>query len=366
MKKYAYNEITLLQYIFLIHGAQVGVGQLSLPRLLAESGGTDGWIALILGYILTVMISLIVIQVMKRYPQGTILDLLAKYFGKTAGKAATIIVALYFALLVGTNFLAAGLMIQEWILKQTPLYILLFLFVIPTYLIARNGFRILGRYAEFVFFGSLPVFLFLLIPLHEGHWLHLFPLLKEGWKPVLLSVQSTVYSFVGFDLAFFLYPFLQKKQSAAAGIIVANTLSLLIFLFITLACFVYFSPDEITQYNQPTLNLLKVIEFRFIERLEIVFLSAYLFVISTTWIPYMCCFGLSVGWLLGKQDHRNYIAILLVLIVVAAYIMDPSFSQNKQWLNWVSRSGLIYGCAFPVCIWLYMRMHDYVQRRSGK
>ena len=41
MKKYAYNEITLMQYIFLINGTQVGTGVLALPRVLAEKAGKE-------------------------------------------------------------------------------------------------------------------------------------------------------------------------------------------------------------------------------------------------------------------------------------------------------------------------------------
>ena len=50
MKKYAYNDITLLQYIFLINGMQVATGILSLPRVLAEKAGTDGWIAILMTF----------------------------------------------------------------------------------------------------------------------------------------------------------------------------------------------------------------------------------------------------------------------------------------------------------------------------
>ena len=40
------NTISLSQFIFIIHGAQVGTGILFLPRTLAEKSGTDGWLVL--------------------------------------------------------------------------------------------------------------------------------------------------------------------------------------------------------------------------------------------------------------------------------------------------------------------------------
>lgn len=344
----------------------MGIGQLSLPRILAEKGGTDGWIALLIGWAAAVVASLCLIQAAKRYPQGTLIDLLAHCFGKTVGKLAAVVIALVYIAAAGTNLIAASLMIKSWILWQTPLYVLLILFAVPTFLIARNGLRILGRYAEFVFFGSLPVMLFLLVPLRESRWIHLLPLFKEGWGPILTAVQPTVYSFLGFEVAFYLYPFLQKKQSAAAGIVIANTLSLIVFLYITLVCFVYFSPDEIMEYHQPTLNLLKVIEFRFIERLEIVFLSAYLFVVTTTWLPFINFYSYSVGWLLNKHNYSVYVAVFLVAVIAAIYLIDPSFTTNEIVLAWVSKAGIVYAFMFPVALCIYLTMRDLVQRRSGK
>ncbi|ULL14127.1 spore gernimation protein [Paenibacillus sp. H1-7] len=366
MKKYAHNEVTFLQYIFLIHGAQVGVGQLSLPRILAEKGGTDGWIALLIGWAISLTAGLCLIQAAKRYPQGTLLDLMTHCFGKAVGKLTAVIFAMIYIVGAAANMVAAALIIKSWILPNTPLYIILLLFALPSFLIARNGFRILGRYAEFVFFSSLPVMLFLLIPSLEGNWLYLLPLFKDGWGPILTAVQPTAYSFLGFEVAFFFYPFLQKKQWAAAGIVIANTLSLIVFLYITLVCFLYFSPDEITNYNQPTINVLKSIEFRFVERLEIVFLSAYLFAISTTWLPFISCYKYIVGWLLNKQNDSVYVALFLLSLVAFAFAFDPSFSTNEEWIKRISQAGLVYALALPVCLAVYIKLRDHVQRRLGR
>ena len=79
-----------MQYILMIHGVQMGVGVLTLPRELAEKAGTDGWITIIISWFFTTMAGLIIIQIMKKYPNGTILDLLSHYFGKWIGKLGTL------------------------------------------------------------------------------------------------------------------------------------------------------------------------------------------------------------------------------------------------------------------------------------
>jgi len=91
MKKYAYNEITLMQYIILINGVQVGTGVLSLPRVLAEKAGTDGWIAILIGWIFSTISGVFIVKTAARYPEDTIYDILIRLFGKIVGKAFVVV-----------------------------------------------------------------------------------------------------------------------------------------------------------------------------------------------------------------------------------------------------------------------------------
>ncbi|MDF2682406.1 MAG: spore gernimation protein [Brevibacillus sp.] len=360
MKKYAFNELTAMQYIFLIHGAQVGIGVLSMPRDLAEVAGTDGWISILIGWVIAMAASLMIIRIMKSYPEHTIIDLLPLFLGKWLGKACIVIVALYCLLASATVFGNAVAILNVWLLPQTPGYIITLLFAIPAYQIVKNGLRVLGRYAELIFYLTLWIPIVLMTAIKDTNWLHLLPVIKEGWGPVFLASKSTVLSFLGFELAFFLYPFLQKKQYAPLGIVVANTLSMFVFLYMTLFSYAFFSPDEITQYTWPTLNLWKVIEYRFLERIDIIFLAAYLFVLSTTGLPYTYFMVFCTSQLLGKQEHKGHLKILLLLIVVASWLYTPSFIDLKKWTEAWSMAGLVFGYAIPFLlggpIWLFQRL----------
>lgn len=364
--KYTQNQITFMQYIFLIHGVQLGVGLLTLPRELAEKAGTDGWIPLIIGWFFSTLASLIIIQVMKNYPNGTIIDLISHYLGKWCGKIAAFIFILYFAFIGSIIFVREGLFIQFWILPQTSLFILLLLLSIPSYLIVRNNITILGRYAELVFFLTTWMIFFYFTPLKEAHWLHLLPIMKEGWIPIITAAKTTIFSFMGFEIAFFLYPFLQQKHKASAGIFIANTLTLVIFLIVTIVAFTFYSPDEITQYKEPTIELLKIVEFKFLERLEIVFLSIYIFVISTTVLPIFFVTVFSVSQLFGKHDHSKYVIWLLLLNLLYVILLPQTFNQNTQLQRVTEPISLLLGYAFPLCLWVYLLLYSHFKRRGDE
>jgi spore germination protein (amino acid permease) len=359
------NRITLMQYIFLIHGVQMGVGVLTLPRELAEKAGTDGWIAIIISWSISTLASLLIIQIMKKHPNGTLLDLLTHYFGKWVGKAGTILFALYFALLAHVIFIREALFIQAWILPHTEVYVTILLLSIPSYLIARKNIKILGRYSELVFFMTLWTVIIYLIPLKNAEWLNLLPVIKEGWFPILKAAKTAIFSFVGFEIAFFLYPFLHKKEKASLGIVIANSLSLLAFLTITIGAFAFFSPDEITAYNEPTIAKLKVLEFKFIERLEIVFFSFYLFVMSTTVLPLMYLTIFCTTRLTGKQNNNRHLFLLLLIEGIYVILFPPTLDQNTVLQQITEKFSLLLAFAFPLCLWGILKIRGLFKRRAS-
>lgn len=363
MKKYASNDITLMQYIFLINGMQVATGVLSLPRVLAEKAGTDGWIAIVIGWLFSTISGVFIVKTAAKYPDDTIYEILIRFFGKIVGKAFVVAYMMYFAFYSCIVLVNAMLYLKGWLLPKTPDYIVIFLFSIPTLLVARNGPRIMGRYSELNFYMMLWIPLFFLIPLKEsGSWMPFFPILKEGWKSVFTAVPTTIFAYLGFDIAFFLYPFLQKKQYAVHGMIIANTLTMLFYLFATIVCFAYFSPDSITQFNQPVLNLLKVIEFRFLERFDMILLAAYLTIVSTSWIPALYCSVFCSSQLLGKQDHSSHVVVLLLLIIGFVFWTRPSWNQAETWQQVFSNTGVVLTYILPIILLMYGRLYEKLHR----
>lgn len=349
------ESITTLQYIFILNGAQVGTGVLSLPRELAEKAGTDGWMAIVLSWLIGTAAGFVWIKTMQQFPDSSPPELFKRLYGSIVGKLITAAFALYFTFFVWIVQVKAMLYIKAWLLPKTPSYLILLLFAVPTFMVASKGMRIVGRLSELVVYMTLWMPLVFFIPLGDGSLLHLLPLFKDGFVPVVQAVELTIYSMIGFELAAFLYPYLQKKQYAVHGMVAANTLTMLINLFVTLVCFVYFSPSEIKQYNQPALNFLKGIEFRFLERFDMIFLGFYLIVVFTTWVPFLHFSSLGFARLFGKFSHGLFVAVILMLIVGIAFFVHPTWNQAEAWQKGVTQWGGRHGLPISV-IFMGQRM----------
>lgn len=365
MRQHPVIKMTLLQYICLTTGIQISVAFLALPRILAEKAGTDGWITLLIGWAASVAASWAIIQVMKKTSnQESLLTLLKHYLGTWAVWVFGAAFGLYFIYFGYAGIVRAVIVTKTWILPQTPSYIIMILFLLPTYIIASNGPMILGRYAELIVWMALWVPFVYLIPLKDARWLHLLPIMKSGWSPVLTALPDSIYAYVGFASSLILYPFLENREKAALGLAISNSLTLLCYLFITVACFVYFSPKEIQEYNEPVITLLRSLEFKFVERVEILFISFFLLIFSLSWIPTFYIGVFCTSRLLGHQDARSHLRVLLVVLAIGSYFFMPSYRQSERLDSIVGGVGFVLEYLSPffllACIWGYERL----QRRS--
>ncbi|MED0705644.1 endospore germination permease [Aneurinibacillus aneurinilyticus] len=364
MNKPRRNGITLLQYILGVNVTQIGTSILTLPSELAKMATTDGWISIVVGWMIATIVSLCIIGVMAKHPGATIYDVLTHYLGKWFGGAWIIILmcsSLFIAMIVFYEVLR---LIKLFILPNTSSGLLAIFFMIPTYMVLRSGIRIFARYAEFVFFFTLWLPILLLVPLKDAEFIFMLPVLKEGMLPILHAVAPAVISFIGFEIAFILYPYLKNKQAAARGIVIANTITLLVYLQITLSCFLYFSPDEITNLLWPTLTLVKPIHFPFFERFEILFLSFYMFIFSTSFLPSIFIVTENINQFFGKQNWQLPICILLSLILAASFVYIPTHSQLEVMSKWWNWDAYIVFCFFPVLFFLYATLYTRWKQRK--
>ncbi|MGO4547823.1 endospore germination permease [Paenibacillus sp. 2TAB23] len=358
------NSITFLQFVFIISGIQISVAVLSLPRKLAEAAGSDGWMALPLGFVLNLICSYIIVSVMRKCSEKTLIDAISTMMGKWIGKAFALIIALYFFHLMYDGLVRAILIVKIWLMPNTQAYVLMLLLLFPAYKVALGGPRIIGRYAEFVAVISCWLPFVYLFTLKYAHWLNLLPFLKEGFQPVLYAVKETIYPTLGLSAVFILYPYLKNKEKAASALFLSNAVTMSVYMFITIICFIYYSPYESKYYNDPIISILKTIEFRFIERIEVPFISFYLFVFSLVWIPCMYIVSYCIRQIFELDSHRTPLRILCALLIIGTYFFIPTFNQSDKLQHWLIWFGFSMEYILPSLLLIYIILYKRLRPRS--
>lgn len=137
------------------------------------------------------------------------------------------------------------------------------------------------------------------------------------------------------------------------------------FLQITITCFVVFNLDHLQELIWPTLSLLKPISFAFLERFEIIFLSVYMFQISTTGIPFLLFSSLGVTQIVSWKDHQYVLYVLAVLLAITAILYDPSHDTLSAiggvWTNF--GFWLIY--VFPLLLLIIVLVKKRLKKKEN-
>jgi len=345
-------NISILQFILMIFGVQIGIGMLALPRELANKSGTSSWIAIIFGGIICTIISITFIKIREKAPTKSFVDFFTFYLGKILGKIIVFLFSIYFLYMGYTVIVRTILYIQSYILQQTSVTIVLLIFLVPTFQLVSGGVHLIAKYIETIFPIIVFVLLMLLFTLKDMNIYFILPIIKDGWLPIFKTIPTTTMSFLGIEVIFIIYPYLKEKEKAIKGVIIANAMSTFTYLFVTLICFVVYSPYEISRIYEPVIDILSVLEFQYVERLDFVLLSLFLLVISKTWVTYLWVGMCGITELFKLKSYVFVLFILFVVFVLMTYILIPTFSTTNIWINYITITGICIIIGMPIILWI--------------
>jgi len=281
-------------------------------------------------------------------------------------KRSAAVFAFYFAVFAGSAFIREVLFVKLWVLRGSAVPVILLLLAVPSYLVVRKNISILGRYVQIVFFMTMWTMFVYFLTFKEAQFLHLLPVLKEGWKPIFEAVKTLILPFAGFEIILFLYPYLKNKDKAAVGAVIANTLTTVMYLAVSIGAFAFFSPDEITIYHEPEMMMLKVLEFTFVERLEIALFSFYLFTMSSTVLPVIFFTAFCFSKFAGQKKHDKFVILFLVFVLLFVFVYPPTYENIKYMQEFFVKCTLIVSFAFPLLLGgIYVAVQSLENKGGG-
>jgi len=140
----------------------------------------DSWISVIIGALITIPVMILMAQLMKMYPDKSLLCVCCEVFGKTVGKILSVIYLIFFLILASLNLGDLGYFIQSTIMNNTPTLLVVVLFMFVCAQAVKGGAQIVCRYSmlfTFVFLSILVVGTTLSLPLfHLENFLPVFHL----------------------------------------------------------------------------------------------------------------------------------------------------------------------------------------------
>ncbi|MFC5703093.1 endospore germination permease [Cohnella faecalis] len=187
------ERISWAQLLCLVVLFQIGSTPLDL---LAKGAGHDAWISVLVGMACGLLLLLLVFLPLHRLqPDGTLVDMLLRHFGKAIGGLVAAAYVVFFAYRALRNVRDFGELLNMNLYSETPLAVTMLVLTATAAFTVYKGIEVLGRMVEVLVPWTIVGYLFLFALIIGTGLLdfnRLLPLLEEGWKPVWSAVPGVI------------------------------------------------------------------------------------------------------------------------------------------------------------------------------
>lgn len=295
----------------------------------------DAWLALILGFVITIPILWIYSKLLSLLPGKNIYELCLTAFGKITGAFVSLFF-IWFSLHLGALVLFDfNVYINVVGLIYTPELVISIMILTLCIAAGKYGVRILGRWGDFFF--KIVFLLIIFVPLLSVQNMkiqNILPVLQGGIKPVLSGAVSA-YSFPFGETIIFMpiMAMLQDKKSYFKVYLAGSLIGALFLLIITFTNILVLGAYALSINYFPTYITVSLIAIGdFFQRIQI--LVSILFLLCGFVEITICLISASKGLskIFNLKDYKFFLTPCALLIINLSYIVFNNDIESTRFM----------------------------------
>jgi len=303
MKVQITNGMFMALIINMLYAKSIGLTQ----GVIAREVGGDMWLSTIFASMQGLVVMALVVIVIKRMPEGDLIDQFHQIFGKWIGKGAAFLVFIFFIGAYGSIMATFVYHLKDYFLPEAPLV----LFIAGAFLIGAYalffGIEVVARMALIGIFSIIGLNILLMIgSLGKFDIRELLPTFQSGVvKTVWASRHHNTDWAMATMMAAIILPIVKEKKtwikSGTAGICYS---AIIIIMWPILETGVL-SPEVAAQYIISCMQMARSAEIGlFIHRYEMIMIALFALSILTQIMMTFLCSSIAMQKMLGLKDYR--------------------------------------------------------------
>jgi len=333
----------------LVFMAQSGIVIFSLPRLVAETFGTNGWLA-IPGFGLFSALNLWVISKAYNLCKGkSIFEIMENVCPKIVLYPFYLLCAAIWALL-GCMVVKEYVLIFQMISFPTtnPMVFKFCISLLAFLLLIKDIYTISKAITMFFWlFIWMNLLMLAFIPDLEASRLTTF-LFQEGGQWFQGSVK--IYTaFLGYELCLLLFPHFDSTGKWHQSAQIGNLAVILTYTAICLIGFMFFSFEQLRHLTFPMLDTLAYIRLPFIERLENLLYSFLLLNTLDTSVLYYWSAKTALQRVFPKGNNK-WLSFVIVFGTFAVSFLPKTLKEISDWLYVIGHGALYIAVFLPIIV----------------
>lgn len=303
--------------IFLAQSIMIGTGILSLPQKLSPMGYTQSFMPLLFGVIASLTLFAMV-WLCSKFPNDDLFRMNEILLGKWLGKFINLLIIIQFIVFsagIISNYMH---LIQSTALQEQTITMPVLCFLLLLIYIVSGGIKSIARFCIMTFFITIGLFYFTRWAIEKGDPSHFLPLFNFTPKEFYEALKQGYFSILGYELILFYFPYIIDQKKAFRHSLIGIWISIFLCFITTAISVMYYSEWQLKNVEFSVLNLFKAGEFTFIERIDIIGITLWVFLILSSITAYVWCAkrGMDTFLKKKKQSYQLYIIALIIFFIV--------------------------------------------------
>ncbi|OPA75091.1 spore gernimation protein [Paenibacillus selenitireducens] len=359
-QKYQFNAFMLL---FLLSNVQIGVGIFGFQRYIYNESKHDAWLSVILIGIVTHLIMWIMIATLKKHESFDLFDIHRSLFGKWIGSVISICLMIYFIINMTAIIRTYIEAVQSWIFPDFPTWLLSLILLVLMVYGSLGGIRVILQLSFICFFLILGTLILFYYPLQYAEWRRILPIYNTTMQHLLSGAKKMGFTIAGFEIIYFVYHHVKDKNKvmryAQGSILFTN----LLYLIIMIISIVYFSENQMPKTIWGSINLLKIIKYPFLERIEFIAIPFWMFVV----VPGL----MMLAWVLlrGTSKLFGWNQKLTLYGLAGVVFIASIFFQNRRQIDqlndFIGEFSIIVSYLYPCLLFVLTYAAAWWRNRKG-
>ncbi|NOU73777.1 GerAB/ArcD/ProY family transporter [Paenibacillus sp. LMG 31458] len=353
-------KLPFYQTTIMANFAQTGVVIISLPRLLSENIGTNGWAALLICSSVAAF-NLLLISFVYRLGKGR------SIFEISQSALPKFMLVPFFGILTGLWAILGSLVGKEYILilkslsfpSLHPAYLYI-LFEVLVFLLLTKGIMSISRLAVLSFYIIIWNFSLMIYAYEDfdlsrmtTFWFKDATHSFKGWLDVYIS-------FLGYELCLLIFPYTNEKTHLIRAFQIANLITTFSYTLTAFVAFGFFSLHQLQHMKFPVLNLLSYVELPFVKRIDDFVFNITLFRVLMTSVLYSWAAIETIKWILPTSNKQWIPYVILTIFPLASLIIIPSaLEKTEHWLGLFGFAEVGVAFLLPIFLLVILLINKY-------
>lgn len=355
------EKLSPFQASILVYLIQSGVTLFTLPRLVAEAFGTNGWIGLII-VSLFVNINLVLIWLVYKISKGKSFFEIISILPKWITLPTNLFIALVWMLLGVFVMVKFSMILKVLFYQNASLFYFYSMGFILSYLLLKKDLYQIAKSTVVLFYFTVWTVFLLAFHLPEFSFIRLTPFLFKGDTDFVQGGLSIFTALLGYELSILFIHMIERKQ--LKSLIAGNSITSIIYLGVTFVSFGFFSFEQLLREMYPVVTLLGYISFPVLERVESFTFSIFGLKVMMTTVMYLW----GTKELMQYQFKRiktNYLLIGIMIISFFVSFIPKVIKDVEQWLKYITYAATAIAFILPILLMIIVLFTRKMNRKPA-